>query len=84
LNLESLLFPPLQKHEKGKYQSKTRGMVVTLKRNTTTLRGSREVLAIRRTRMVSRSSSVEEEQELCQEIVRGRTLLRSKNGVEEE
>jgi len=48
------------------------------------LRGSREVHAIRRTRMVSRrSSNVEEEQELCQEIVRGGTLLRSKNGVEE-
>ncbi len=63
MNLESLLFPPLQKHEKGKYQSKTRGMVVTLKRNTTTLRGSREVLVIGGTRMVSGSSrsGVEEE-----------------------
>jgi hypothetical protein len=46
----------LQKHEGWKYQSKTRG-------KTTTLKGSKEVLAIGGTRMVSKRSSVEEEQE---------------------
>jgi hypothetical protein len=61
--LESLLLSHLQKHEKGRYQSKTRGMVTTLRGKTTTLRGSRVVLVIGGTIMVSRRSrnGVEEE-----------------------
>jgi hypothetical protein len=61
--LKSLLLPKLQKHEGWKYQSKTKGMVTTLRGKTTTLKGSKEVLAIGGTRMVSKRSSVEEEQE---------------------
>jgi hypothetical protein len=52
--LESLLLSHLQKHEGGKYQFKTKGMVATLREKTTTLKGSREVLVIGGTRMVSR------------------------------
>jgi hypothetical protein len=61
-NLETLLLPHLQKHEGGKYQSKTRRTAATLREKTTTLRGSRKVLAIGGTRMVSRrrKRSVEE------------------------
>jgi len=64
--LESLLFPHLQKHEGGKYQLKTKGIVTTL-REKTTLRWSKEVLAIGGTRMVSRRSrnGIEEEKEKC-------------------
>jgi hypothetical protein len=55
----------LQKHEKGKCQSKTRGTIITLRGKATTLRGSREVLVIGGTRMVLRRSrsGVEEEKE---------------------
>jgi hypothetical protein len=61
-----LLLPHLQKHEEGKYQSKTKGTIATL-RGITTLKGSREVLVIGGTRMVSRKSTsgVEEEKEQC-------------------
>jgi hypothetical protein len=60
LNLEGLLLPHVQTCEGGKYQFKTRGMA-------TTLRGSRKVLAIGRTRMGLRRSrsGVEEEKEKC-------------------
>ncbi len=62
--MESLLLPHLQKHEKGKYP-KTRGTVAMLRGKTTTLRGSREVLVIGGTRMVSRRSrsDIEEKKE---------------------
>jgi len=62
--LKSLLLPHLQKDEGRKYQSKTRGMVTTLKGKTITLKGSKEVLAIGGTRMVSKRSrsGVQEEE----------------------
>jgi hypothetical protein len=67
LNLESLLLPHLQKYERGKYKSKTRGMITMLKEKTTTLKGSREVLAIGGTRLVSKRSrsGVKEAKEKC-------------------
>jgi hypothetical protein len=67
LNLKNLLLPHLQKHERGKYQSKTRGTVAMLRGKTTTLRGSRKVLTIGGTRMVLRrsKSGVEKEKEQC-------------------
>jgi hypothetical protein len=65
--LENLLFPHLQKHERGQYQSKTKGTVAMLRGKTTTLKGSREVLAIGGTRMVLRRSrsGIKEEKEQC-------------------
>jgi len=50
----------------GKYQSKTRATITMLRKKTTILRGSREVLAIGGTRMVlSSRSGIKEKKEQC-------------------